>query len=187
MVDAWSDKPGSYREALLGKGENAIPVDTALRQIFSGMGVFIKSELANERMAVAIYTPSEEDEHSCFSDNSHRDIDTNYRGFVNVLKGEYKGVSKGTGFYSLLTNKTKETIDTLTDRIDEKIETMNNAVSGEHFDYQIKENSVNRSNLINLKNSLRVLGDTMVDVANDFGIRLTTSDVTDLEETEIDG
>jgi len=185
MVDAWSDKPGSYREALLGKGENAIPADTALRQIFSGMGVFIKSELANERMAVAIHTPSEEDEHSCFSDNTHRDVDTNYRGFVNVLKGEYKGVSRGTSFYSLLANDTKESIDSSIDKINEKVETMNNAVSGEHFDYQIKPDSENRSNLINLKNSLRTLGDKMVDVASDFDIKLTTSDVTDPEETEI--
>ena len=51
-----------------------IKSDEALKQIIAGMGVFIKSELANERIAVAVLTPSEEDEHSCFSDNTHRDI-----------------------------------------------------------------------------------------------------------------
>ena len=99
IVDAWSmdmssdcskDAIGCYRGAFLGelKGKDAsknIDQDVALRQIFSGMGVFIKSELANERIAVAVLTPSEEDEHSCFSDNTHRDIATNYQGFKKCL------------------------------------------------------------------------------------------------------
>lgn len=185
MVDAWNNQPGSYREAFLGSGSHAIATDTALRDVFAGMGVFVKSELANERMAVAILTPSEEDEHSCFSDNTHRDITTNYQGFVNVLKGEYKGSSKGTGFYSLLSADTKSDIDALTTGIDSKIDTMNNAVSSYHFDYQIRPGNENREKLSNLKNSLRDLGDKMVDVASEYGISLSTDDVTDPEETNI--
>lgn len=185
MVDAWTAGSGSYREAFLGGGTNAIETDAALKQVFAGMGTFIKSELANERMAVAILTPSEEDEHSCFSDNTHVDVDKNYQGFVNVLKGEYKGASKGTGFYSLLSDDTKEAIDTLLTDIDSRVTAMNLAVSSEHFDYQIKDGSSNKSNLTNAKNKLRNLGDTMVDVAREFGISLTSSDVTDPDETDI--
>ncbi|HIP55332.1 MAG TPA: imelysin [Sulfurimonas autotrophica] len=185
MVDAWSNQPGSYREAFLGSGSHAIATDTALKDVFAGMGVFVKSELANERMAVAILTPSEEDEHSCFSDNTHRDITTNYQGFVNVLKGEYKGSSKGTGFYSLLSADTKADVDALITGIDSKIATMNNAVASYHFDYQIRPGNENRENLSNIKNSLRDLGDKMVDVASEYGVSLTTDDVTDPEETNI--
>ncbi len=90
--DCESDARGCYRAALLQQLEGSdssknIDEKTALRQIISGMGVFIKSELANERIAVAVLTPSEEDEHSCFSDNTHRDISLNYQGFVDLLKG----------------------------------------------------------------------------------------------------
>ncbi len=185
IVDAWTAGSGSYREAFLGSGNNAIETDDAIRVVFIGMGKFIKSELANERMAVAILTPSEEDEHSCFSDNTHRDIDTNYQGFVNVLKSEYKGSSKGTGFYSLLSATTKAEVDELISSIDAKIETMNNAVSTEHFDYQIKDGSSYKSNLNSAKNELRKLGDAMVDVAKEFGISLTEEDVRDPDETQL--
>lgn len=181
---------GCYRGALLATlsgadaGKN-IATDDALRDIFVGMGVFIKSELANERMAVAVLTPSEEDEHSCFSDNTHRDVATNYQGFVNVLKGEYKGTSQGSSFYSLLSTTQKSEVDTLITSINTKVNAIDTAVTSEHFDYQIKEGSSNRQNIVNAKNAMRDLGDKMVGVASAFGISLTTDDVTDSEETQI--
>jgi len=182
---------GCYRGALLSElsGDDTsknIDTDTALTQIFSGLGVFIKSELANERIAVAVLTPSEEDEHSCFSDNTHRDIATNYQGFVNILKGEYKGESMGESFYSLVDNETKEDIDSLVSSIDAKVASIDStAKSTEHFDYQIKEGSDNQANIISAKNSMRDLGDEMVDVAAAFGISLSEDDVTDSEETQV--
>lgn len=185
MVDAWTSGAGSYREALLGSGSNAIATDTALKQIFISMGTFIKSELANERMAVAILTPSEEDEHSCFSDNTHVDVDKNYRGFVNVLKGEYKGSLQGTSFYSLLPQTNQDTLDTFISSIDTKITAMNNAITSEHFDYQIKDGSSNKDNLVSIKNELRELGDAIVSVATEFDISLSTDDVTDADETQL--
>lgn len=197
VSDAWQSEDtncttgvGCYRGALLGTlsgtdaGKN-IPADDALKDIFVGMGIFIKSELANERMAVAVLTPSEEDEHSCFSDNTHRDVATNYGGFVNVLKGTYKVTSQGTSFYSLLSTAQKSEIDTLISTIDTKVAAIDSAADTEHFDYQIKEGSSNRQNIVNAKNQMRDLGDKMVGVANAFGISLTTDDVTDSEETDI--
>lgn len=187
VVNAWTARSGSYREALLGGGENAIDADEALKQIFAGLGVFIKSELANERMAVAVLTPSEEDEHSCFSDNTHRDIELNYEGFRNIIKGEYpKGRSKGTSFYSLLNTSTKADVDTLIATIDTGVAAINEAAATEHFDYQIRSGSVNRQNIVNTKNIMRDMGDKMVDVAADFGISLTEDDVTDLNETKVE-
>lgn len=186
VVDAWTAGAGSYREALLGEGANAIETDAAIKDIFSGMGVFIKSELANERMAVAALTPSEEDEHSCFSDNTHVDVQTNYQGFVNVLKGEYKGASMGTSFYSLLEEETQTTVDEIIADIDTNVDAIVSvATTSEHFDYQIRTDSANRMNIVNAKNDMRDLGDAMVDVASDFDISLSEDDVTDSGETQI--
>lgn len=48
-----------------------------------------RSELAGERIFTAYDNQDQEDEQSCFSDNTHRDIVTNTLGIVNVLHGRY--------------------------------------------------------------------------------------------------
>ncbi|MCH9814743.1 MAG: imelysin [Epsilonproteobacteria bacterium] len=195
--DAWNkdldgDK-GKYRKALLGEltgtdADKNIAQTTALKDIFAGMGMFIKSELANERIAIAVLTPSEEDEHSCFSDNTHRDIDLNYKGFTNVLKGTYNGTDYGNSVYALLSSDEKAKIDELITSIDTKVAKIDaaaKATGGEHFDYQIKADSVNRSNVRDAKNDMRDLGDEIVKIASEFGISMTTADVTDEDETDV--
>ena len=186
MVDAWGTDADDYRMAFIGQGANKIDQNVALKQIMGGMGIFIKSELANERVAVAVLTPSEEDEHSCFSDNTHRDIALNYGGFVNVLKGTYNGKSYGTSMISLLSSKQQASINKLIATIDTKVKTMDDqAKAVEHFDYQIKSDSANNANIVSFKNDMRDLGDEMIKVANEYGISLTAGDVTDGDETKI--
>ena len=182
---------GLYQAALNGKlkGENAsknIDSNDALKQIVAGMGVFVKSELANERIAVAVLTPSEEDEHSCFSDNTHRDIATNYQGFKNILTASYNGKKYGKSLLDSTDKETKERIEKLMASIEGKIKSVNDvAMKKEHFDYQIKPESEQSKVIVKLKNELRKLGDEMVNVAAANGISLTTDDVTDAEETKI--
>lgn len=188
--DCSKDATGCYRAALLSqlKGADAaknIDENTALKQIIAGMGVFIKSELANERIAVAVLTPSEEDEHSCFSDNTHRDVTLNYQGFTSVLKGSFNGVDFGANMYGKSSSATQKTIDGLISSIDAKIDNMNQlAESKWHFDYQIMP-AHNAKEIRKMKNEMRKLGDAMVAVAKDMSISLTTDDVTDPEETKL--
>jgi len=188
IVSAWADGDNSnYKAALLGKHSDSsknIDQKTALNHIFAGMGVFIKSELANERIAVAVLTPSEEDEHSCFSDNTHRDIALNYQGFKNILMGTYNGVDYGIAPIDAL--KDKSTIMSLIASAESKIYIINAlAQTSRHFDYQIRPNDPQAKQIKKLKNELRKLGDQMINVAKANGINLTTSDVTDSEETQI--
>ncbi|AXX86532.1 imelysin-like iron-regulated protein A-like protein, IrpA family [Malaciobacter marinus] len=195
VTSAWKKEingnTGLYQAALLGKlkGENAsknIDEKTALRQIFAGMGVFVKSELANERIAVAVLTPSEEDEHSCFSDNTHRDIVANYKGFKNVLMGTYNGMSYGKAPINMLDNETKDRILNLMASIEDKIANIDAiAKTSRHFDYQIRPNDPQAKVIVKLKNQLRKLGDEMVNVAKANGVELSNDDVTDPEETKI--
>lgn len=199
VANAWStttstdcnkDATGCYRAALLGqlKGKDAqknISADVAIKDIITGMGVFIKSELANERIAVAVLTPSEEDEHSCFSDNTHRDISTNYQGFVNVLKGRYNDKEYGTSFYHLSSKETQAKLNRLILEIDKKIADMNKLAETKwHFDYQILSGN-NATDIKKMKNTMRRLGDAMVDIARDIELSLTEDDVTDAEETKV--
>ena len=195
ITSAWEKNidgtKGLYQAALKGQltGDNAsknIESADALKQIIAGMGVFVKSELANERIAVAVLTPSEEDEHSCFSDNTHRDIVNNYLGFKNILTATYKGKKYGTSLLDAVDTETKTRIQELMKSIEEKINNIDEvAKTKEHFDYQIRPESSQSKVIIKLKNDLRKLGDEMVNVAAANKISLSTDDVTDPEETKL--
>ncbi len=188
MVSAWVDDDSTnYKAALLGKNADAtknIDTKVALKQIFSGLGVFIKSELANERIAVAVLTPSEEDEHSCFSDNTHRDITQNFQGFKNLLLGTYNGVDYGVAPIDAMKDKTK--LMGLIASANAKINQMNTlAQVSRHFDYQIRPNDTQVRQIKKLKNELRAIGDQMVYVAKSNGVDLTLGDITDAQETKL--
>ena len=195
ITSAWEKNidgtKGLYQAALKGQltGDNAsknIESADALKQIVAGMGVFVKSELANERIAVAVLTPSEEDEHSCFSDNTHRDIVNNYLGFKNILTATYKGKKYGDSLLDSVDTETKTRIQELMKSIEEKINNIDEvAKTKEHFDYQIRPESSQSKVIIKLKNDLRKLGDEMVNVAAANKISLSTDDVTDPEETKL--
>lgn len=181
---------GCYRAALLSELSGAdtdknINSTYALRSVIASMGTFIKSELANERIAVAVLTPSEEDEHSCFSDNTHRDITQNFQGFINVLKGELDGINMGISLYDQVSIDTRQKLDRLINAIDTRIAAMNYlAENSMHFDYQILDTN-QASEIRHMKNDMRKLGDLMAVVATDLSIDLTIADVTDAEETKL--
>ncbi|MGK4567384.1 imelysin family protein [Flavobacterium sp. 3HN19-14] len=66
-----------------------MPVNEALTNIYTGIATLAAAELAVERMDVALGNANQEDEHSCFSDNTHRDIALNLQGVINVYQGKY--------------------------------------------------------------------------------------------------
>ncbi len=67
----------------------ALDNTTALRKMFNSMNVLAGDELAGERVFVAYQNADQEDEHSCFSDNTHRDIALNAQGIYNLYTGNY--------------------------------------------------------------------------------------------------
>lgn len=82
--DQW--KPGgAYRTQFLKN----TPKAQALGYLFISLGELSKGELAGERMFVAVDTQDQENEHSCFSDNTINDIIMNFKGLQNVYYGEY--------------------------------------------------------------------------------------------------
>ncbi len=188
VASAWEAKvdgnKGLYRAALMGKaGDKNIDEKTAVKQIAGGMGMFIKSELANERIAVAALTPSEEDEHSCFSDNTHRDLVANYEGFKNALFGTYKGKKVGEAFIDKVSAEDKAKIMALVEKIDAQVAKVDEvAKTKAHFDYQIQPDSPWVKDIVAMKNNMRKLGDQMIMVAKANGASITEEDVTDAEE-----
>ena len=85
MVEQWSAEGGdNYRAQLL-----ALPVEDAVQRMLFGMGSLSLGELAGERMKVALEANSYEDEHDCFSDNTHNSHYYNGKGIQNVYLGQF--------------------------------------------------------------------------------------------------
>ena len=87
--DGWSEG-ASYRTAFT-RISNEAEAKQKLSEILTGMGTLSEGELAGERMQIAFSSNSQEDEHSCFSDNTHRDIWLNAEGVSNSYYGHYAG------------------------------------------------------------------------------------------------
>ncbi len=77
----------NYRASL-----EAEPATNGLRKMLFGMGSLSLGELAGERMKVALEANSTEDEHDCFSDNTHNSHFYNGKGIRNIYLGEYQKV-----------------------------------------------------------------------------------------------
>jgi len=85
LVAAWAPgTPANFRAKFERGGLESV------RRIIIGIGALSRAELAGERMEVALNTQDQEDEQSCFSDNTHRDIVNNAIGIENVWLGRYK-------------------------------------------------------------------------------------------------
>lgn len=85
MVGQWqAGVADNYRASL--QAESA---ENGLRKMLFGMGSLSLGELAGERMKVALEANSTEDEHDCFSDNTHNSHFYNGKGIRNVYLGEY--------------------------------------------------------------------------------------------------
>ncbi|MDO9438976.1 imelysin family protein [Hydrogenophaga sp.] len=84
LVKAWAPSQKNYRARFEKGGKESV------RKIIVGLGSLSRGELSGERMEVALNSQDQEDEHSCFSDNTHRDIVNNATGIQNVWLGQYK-------------------------------------------------------------------------------------------------
>ncbi|MBV1907900.1 MAG: hypothetical protein KUG78_01180 [Kangiellaceae bacterium] len=87
--DGWM-AGANYRTAFVAVADEA-EARVKLAEMLTGMGTLSEGELAGERMQIAFSSNSQEDEHSCFSDNTHRDIYLNAEGVSNSFYGEYAG------------------------------------------------------------------------------------------------
>lgn len=91
LVRAWTPGVKSNYRARFEKGGRE-----SVRKMLVGLGSLSRGELAGERLEVALASQDQEDEHSCFSDNTHRDAVTNARGIQNVWLGAYKRADGST-------------------------------------------------------------------------------------------
>jgi len=89
MVAAWG-KDGEARKALLADPK------AGLSAMLTGMGSLSYGELAGERMKLGLLLHDPEEEHDCFSDNTHNSHYFDGLGIRNVYTGSYRTVAGKT-------------------------------------------------------------------------------------------
>jgi putative iron-regulated protein len=112
--DAWADASGSYRATFLSDPHEAVA------DILRGMGALSSAELAGERIGVALDTKDQEDEHSCFSDNTTVDIVGNATGIRMAYTAEYPGV-EGTSLSDVVAKVEPELDAALREALDANV------------------------------------------------------------------
>ena len=100
VTEQWEPVSGAHYKNFVAGG------DVSLAKILEGMGRLSFGELAGERINIALIENSQEDEHSCFSDNTHRDIFLNAKGVQNSFNAKYVRIDgeviEGASIYDLL-------------------------------------------------------------------------------------
>lgn len=171
LVDAWAPSvAGNYRNSFVN-GD----ADAALAKIIQGMGFLAKGELAGERLEVAYDSQLQEDEHSCFSDNTQTDVRMNALGIYNVLTGSYtqsdNTVISGTGVYDVLKAKDAMKADELKAAIQDGKDKA--YLIDSPFDQQILgSNPTGRQKVKAAIDALKAEGDKIAISANELGLSI---------------
>ncbi|MDW6025542.1 imelysin family protein [Mesorhizobium sp. BAC0120] len=141
MVGNWK-ADGAAREALMQGEANA-----GLSTILTGMGSLSYGELAGERMKLGLLLHDPEEEHDCFSDNTHNSHLNDAIGIRDAYHGHYKrldGTVMDGPSVSDLVKAADPAIDAeLSAKLDATVEKMKaikkRVEAGEAYDQQIGE------------------------------------------------
>ncbi|HAS6141924.1 TPA: peptidase [Vibrio vulnificus] len=154
MEKQWSaQEKGNYRQELLGQS-----AENGLRKMLFGMGSLSLGELAGERMKVALEANSTEDEHDCFSDNTHNSHYYNEQGIYNVYTGIYKRVDgsllTGPSLHDLVSQQDKNAAKEIQAQFDTTRAQVGKLVTSaekqnQHFDQLIAAGNAQGNALVN--------------------------------------
>ena len=140
MVAAWAEG-GEARTAL---------AETGLSTILTGMGSLSFGELAGERMKLGLLLHDPEEEHDCFSDNTHASHLNDGIGIRNVYLGRYVRVDgsvvEGPSISALVAARDAALDTEIRAQLDDSVAKLqavtDRAAGGEAYDQQIGEGNV---------------------------------------------
>ncbi len=141
MAAQWA--PGGKAREGLTKGDP----DKGLTAIVTGMGSLSYGELAGERMKLGLLLHDPEEEHDCFSDNTHASHYYDALGIQNIYLGMYKRIDgstvKGAGLSALVASKAPDVDKELRGQLSATMKAMDalvkSAQGGEAYDQMIGE------------------------------------------------
>ncbi|KQR50414.1 imelysin family protein [Acidovorax sp. Leaf160] len=173
LVKAWDPKAkNNYRAQFVRGGQESV------RKMLVGLGSLSRGELAGERLEVALNSQDQEDEHSCFSDNTHRDAVTNAMGIQNVWLGSYRRADgsqvQGASLRALVAAKNPQLADKVTAQIAASVAATEGIQAP--FDREIigGNDAPGRQRIQKAVNSLTQQSKDLVEAANAIGITQLT-------------
>lgn len=156
---------GNYRATFL-----AMENGSALRKMFNSMRVLSGIELAGERIYTAYENQDQEDEHSCFSDNTHRDIYLNAKGISNLYNGTYTTSAGQTVSGYSLSNLVSTINSTKNTELNNRFITTENFINGMYIPFDqaiILPNE--RPKVLQVVTSLQAEQAIVISIAGEFG------------------
>jgi putative iron-regulated protein len=158
--DAWLD--GADYQVEFVADEQA-----AFEKILTGMIILSGFETGGERLAAALDSGAQEEEHSCFSDNTHRDMIQDVQGIANVWNGSYGSIA-GTGIKDVVEAMDADLATRLSDRINTSLD-LANALQIP-FDQEIVAGSEGNQRVEDLVVSLQTQEAVLFEVFDAFGL-----------------
>ena len=157
MKRSW-ESDGTARKDLINDSDN-----NALKRILTGMGSLSYGELAGERMKLGLMLHDPEEEHDCFSDNTHNSHFFNVIGIQNIYLGKYTTLDnklvEGKSLSNMVEAKNKKLDIKLKDSLQNTVLKMKKIVSsaekGNTYDMLIGEN--NKSGNLLIQNAVEAL------------------------------
>ena len=143
MAEQWGAK-GEARKTIEAGSEEA-----GLTAIMTGLGSLSYGELAGERIKLGLMIHDPEEEHDCFSDNTHASHFFDALGIRNVYLGAYRRIDRslvsGPSVSDLVKAKAPEVDAELRAKLDATMEAMNalylRALTVESYDQMIGEDN----------------------------------------------
>ncbi len=150
MASYWQEG-GAARMALLDQS-----TDAGLATILTGMGSLAYGELGGERTKLGLMLHDPEEEHDCFSDNTHWSHYYNAKGIKNVYLGEYQRVDgswvKGPSLSNLVATQNTQLDNTMKERLNTTEAAaqamVDAATQGQTFDVLIALNNTQGNQLV---------------------------------------
>ena len=185
VKDSWDpDKSGNYAVSF-----KANPGNTSLKNVMNGLVKFAKGEWGGERLK-GLNTNSQEDEHSCFSDNSKNDAYYDAQGFINLYTGNYKtlksvnetfsGLNTIAGSDSSIFTNAKTARDSycLNENLEDSTQNQtctSGSVSSRYDSLLISTSNSERSILTGkVQTAIVSVGDSIAAIAKNYGIAIVS-------------
>jgi putative iron-regulated protein len=172
LVDAWAPDADNYRKEFL-----ALDATESTRMVITGIGELSRGELAGERMNVAYSERSQEDEHSCFSDNTTNDIVGNAIGIQNVLTATYPGGVTGTSFLDVFAAEDEDLAERLRTEVAASVAAAQAipAPFDQHLAEGVADSEPGRVAILTTMDDLSTQTDTIVEAAKSIGVEISVS------------
>lgn len=172
VAAAWAPGKKNYRRDF----EEADPAQS-LGRVLTGLIELTATETGGERLQTALDSGDQEDEHSCFSDNTHRDMVQDIQGMKNVWVGSYQPLSgkkiSGTGVRDVVEIVHAELASDVDAQIEKCLEIAQSLEPP--FDQEINpSNEAGRKRVQNLIKALREQAQFLEEVFHVLGFSVVT-------------